>query len=94
MASNCVVVFHFPSVYVLMSISAAYVTIGSYMSRVSTNYKFAIVYKGRHTKEMPVIDEPAHVAVRLQLLEMCSITTPNQTISNVCTRYNILRALF
>ena len=98
MASNCVVVFHFPSVCVivfdLMSISAAYVTIGSYISRVSTNYTFATVYKGRHTKEMSVIDEPVHVAVRLQLLEMSSITTANQTISNVCTRYNILRALF
>ena len=94
MASNCVVVFHFPSVCVLMSISAAYVTIGSYISCMSTNYTFAIVYKGRHTKEMSVIDEPAHVAVRLQLLEMSSITTPNQTISNVCTRYNILRAFF
>ena len=79
---------------VLMSISAAYVTIGTYISRVSTNYTFSIVYKGRHTKEMSVIDEPAHVAVRLQLLEMSSITTPNQTISNICTRYNILRALF
>ena len=48
----------------------AYVTIGSYISRVSTNYTFATVYKGRHTKEMSVIDEPAHVAVGLQLLEM------------------------
>ena len=67
---------------------------GSYISRVSTNYTFAIVYKGRHTKEMSVIDEPAHVAVRLQLLEMSSITTPYQIISNVCTRYNILRAPF
>ena len=94
MASNCVVVFHFQSVCVLMSISAAYVTIDRYISRVSTNYTFAIVYKGRHTKKMSVIDEPAHVAVRLQLLEMSSITTPNQTISNVCTRYNNLRALF
>ena len=97
MASNCVVVFHFPSVCIvfdLMSISAAYVTFGSYTSRVSTNYTFATVYKGRHTKEMSVIDEPAHVAVRLQLLEMSSITTANQTISNVCIRYNILRALF
>ena len=81
-------------VFDLMSISAAYVTFGSYISRVSTNYTFATVYKGRHTKEMSVIDEPAHVAVRLQLLEMSSITTANQTISNVCTRYNILRALF
>ena len=35
-----------------------------------------------------------HVAVRLQLFEMSSITTPNQTILNICTRYNILRALF
>ena len=75
MTPNCVVVFHFTSVCVLRSISAAYVTIGSYISRVSTNYTFAIVYKGRHTKEMSVIDEPAHVAARLQLLEMSSITT-------------------
>ena len=59
MASNCVIVFHFPSVCVLMSISAAYVKIGSYISRVSTNYTFATVYKGKHTKEMSVIDEPA-----------------------------------
>ena len=55
----------------------AYVTIGSYISHVSTNYTFATVYKGRHTKEMSVIDEPAHVSVGLQLLEMSSITTPN-----------------
>ena len=66
----------------------------SYISHVPTNYTFATVYKGRQTKEMSVIDENAHVAVRLQLLEMSSITTPNQTISNLCTRYNILRALF
>ena len=77
MASNCVVVFHFPSGCVLMSISAAYVTIGSYILPVSTNYTLAIVYKGRNTKEMSVIDEPAHVAVRLQLLQISSITTPN-----------------
>ena len=83
MALDCVVVFHFPLVCVLMPISAAFVMIGSYISSVSTNYTFATVYKGRHTKEMSVIDEPAHVAVRLQLLEMSSITTPNQTISNI-----------
>ena len=59
MASNCVILFHFPSVCVLMSISAACVTIGSYISRVSTNYTFATVYKGRHPKEMSAIDEPA-----------------------------------
>ena len=52
------------------------------------------IYKGRHTKEMSVIDEHAHVAVRLQLLEMSSFTTPNQTILNVRIRYNILRPLF
>ena len=28
----------------------------------------------------------------LQLLEMSSITTPDQTILNVCTRYNVVRA--
>ena len=61
MASNCVVVFLFPSVCVglLMSISADYVTIGSYISRVLTNYTCATVYKGSYTKEMSVIDEPA-----------------------------------
>ena len=54
---------------------------------ISCRGSFAIVYKGRHIKEMSVIDKPAHDAVGLQLLEMSSITTPNQTISNVCTRY-------
>ena len=58
MASNCVVVFHFLSVCVLMSISAASMTIGNYISRVSTNYTFATEYKGRHTKDMSIIDEP------------------------------------
>ena len=43
----------------------AYVTIGCFISRVPTNYTFATVYKGRHTKEMSVMDEPAHVAVGL-----------------------------
>ena len=90
--------FSLPSLCVLMSISAAYVTIGSYILRVSTNlhirYCLQAVDKGRHTKKMSVIDEPAHVAVWLQLLEMSPITTPNRTILNVCTRYNILRALF
>ena len=33
------------------------------------------------------MNEPAHVAVGLQLLEMSSITTFNQTVLNVCTRY-------
>ena len=66
----------------------------SFIKTVRGPYTFAIVYKGRQTKETSVIDEPAHVEVRLQLLEMSSITTPNQTISNVCKRYNILRALF
>ena len=41
----------------------AYVTIGSFILRVSTNYTFATVYKGRHTKEMSFIDEPLHVAI-------------------------------
>ena len=56
----------------------AYVTIGRYISCVSTNYTFATVYKGRHTKVITVIDAPAHVAVGLQLLETSSTKTPNQ----------------
>ena len=31
--------------------------------------------------------EPAHVAITFQLLEMSSITTPNQPNSNISTRY-------
>ena len=68
MASNCVGVFHFPSVCNIISFALAYVTIGSYIAHV---------YKGRHTKKMLVINESAHVAVMLQLLEMSSITTTN-----------------
>ena len=76
MASNCVVVFSLPvDVCIDVNFILAYVTIGSYISCVSTNYTFA---SRRHTKEMSVIDEPVHVAIRLQLLEMSSITTPNQ----------------
>ena len=72
----------------------AYVTIGSYISCVSTNYKFATVYKGRHTKEVLVIDDHAHVAVGLQLFEKSSNTTSNQTILNVCTRYSFSKSFF
>ena len=72
----------------------AYVTIGSHIMRVSTNYTFATVYKRRHTKVMSVIDEPVLVAVGLQLLEIISMKIPNKTILNVCTRYTFQRALF
>ena len=41
------------------------------------------------TKEMLLIDEPGHYAVRLQLLEMSSFTTPEQTISKFFFRKNI-----
>ena len=61
MTSNCVVVFHFPLVCVLMSMSAAYVTIGSYISRVSTNNTFATVYKG-------IIDE-CRLSMSLRMLQ-------------------------
>ena len=37
--------------------------------------------------KMSVMYESAHVAITFQGLEMSSITIPNQTISNVCTRY-------
>ena len=48
--------------------------------------------QGKTHYKMLVIDETAHVAVRLKLLEMGSITTPNQTISIVCRRYSFQRA--
>ena len=32
--------------------------------------------------------------ITFQLLEMCSITTPNETISNICTRYTFQRDFF
>ena len=35
------------------------------------------------TEEMSVIYQSAHVAITFQLLEMSSITTPNQIISNI-----------
>ena len=36
---------------------------------------------------MSVIYKSGHVGISFQLLEMSSITIPNQTISNVCKRY-------
>ena len=76
-------VFHLPSVCIDVNFILAYVTIGSYILRMATNYTFATVYKRRHTKEMLVIDETAHIAVGLQLLEMSSITTPNECLHKV-----------
>ena len=81
-------------VFIDVNFILTFVTIGSNSLLMSTNYTFATIYKGIHTKVTSVIDEPVHVAVGLQLLEMSSITTPNQTISNVCTRYIFQRALF
>ena len=42
-------------------------------------------------KKMSVINQSAHVAITLQLLEMSSITTPNQTISNFRTRFKFFK---
>ena len=42
-------------------------------------------------KKMSVIYQSAHVAITFQLLEMSSITTPNQTISNIRTRYKFFK---
>ena len=38
-------------------------------------------------KIISVMYQSAHVAITFQLLEMSSITTPNQTISDIRTRY-------
>ena len=66
------------SVCIDVNFILAYVTIGSYILCMSTNYTFATVYMERHTQEMSVIGEPAHVAVGFQLHKMSSITTPDQ----------------
>ena len=42
-------------------------------------------------KKMSVIYQSVHVAITFQLLEMSSITTPNQTISNIRTRNKFSR---
>ena len=44
-------------------------------------------------KKMSVMYESAHVAIIFQLLEMSSITIPNQTILNIHTRYVFQRFL-
>ena len=68
--------------------------IGCYILHMATKHTFTTVYKGKHTKEMLVIDETVHVAVGLQLLETSSITTPKETISIVGTRYSFQRTNF
>ena len=61
------------SVCIDVNFILAYVTIGSYVL-----HALASVYKrSTVTEEMPIIEEPEHVAVRLELLEISSITTPN-----------------
>ena len=42
-------------------------------------------------KKMSVIYQSEHVAITFQLLEMSSITTANQTISNIHTRYKFFK---
>ena len=94
MASNCVVVFLLPvGVCIDVYFILAYVMICSYVSYMSTHYIFATVYKHCHLGNVG-IDEPLHVAVGLQLLLMSSITTLNQTILNVCTRYIFQSSFF
>ena len=56
----------------------AYRTIGSYVSCVSTHLLHTC--NCLQVKKMSVMYKSAHVAIALQLLEMSSITTPNQTI--------------
>ena len=75
----------------------AYVMIGSYnvcLARVNSLHSCNSLQGKTFTKEMLVTNVPAHVAVRLQLLEINSITTLNQTILNVCTRYIFQTVLF
>ena len=65
MASNCNVVFSLPVDFAVISRACQPITHLQLFTREDTLKK-------------SVIDEPAHVAIRLQLLEMSSITTPNK----------------
>ena len=42
-------------------------------------------------KKLSVIYQSAHVAITFKLLEMSSITTPNQTVSNIGIRYKFFK---
>ena len=46
------------------------------------------------TEENLVMYKSEHVPIAFQLIEMSSITIPNQTISNVHTRYICQRGFF
>ena len=88
--------FYFPSACVLMLISF-WPACNWQLCLVHVNSFYICNYclQGKTvTKEISVIEKHAHVAVGLQLLEMSSITTLNQTILNVCTRYIFQRVLF
>ena len=66
----------------------AYIRIGSYVLCVSS------LITHLQLRKMSVIYKSVHVEIVFQLLEMSSITTPNQTISNVYTRYIFQRVFF
>ena len=88
--------FYFRTVcFDIINFCLADVTIGSYVSRVSTRYTLQLFTRENNiNREISVMNEPAHVAVGLQLLEMSSITTITQTISNFCTWYIFQRVFF
>ena len=60
----------------------AYVMIGSYVNSLITHLQL---------QKMSIIYLSAHVAITFQLLEIISIKTPNQTISNIRTRYKFFK---
>ena len=43
---------------------------------------------------MSVMYQSVLVLITFQLLEMSSFTTPNQTISNICTRYIFSKSFY
>ena len=63
----------------------AYMMIDSYVNSLSTHLQL---------KKMSVMYESVHVEITFHLLEISSITTPNQTILNIRTRYIFQRGLF
>ena len=45
-------------------------------------------------QKMSIIYQSAHVAITFQLLEMISITAPNQTILNIRTRFKFFKEFY
>ena len=58
---------------------------------VRDDWQLCLVRVNSLITPLSAIYQSAHVTITFQLLEMSSITTPNQTISNIRTRYRFFK---